>query len=176
MITLLDLLVLTAATALGLALMRAAIDGIQGRSLARSAGALIQSRMTAGQTYASCLLAPWSLALLALNLRAPRAPSQPVARGPGFVACVVATTGVALYIALCSLQFAMGKLLLSPEALSRIAGVFHNYAGLMVAGAWLSLVLESRWRSETNWIGWAGRIVGIGWIGVFLLGWLRAVF
>jgi hypothetical protein len=70
----------------------------------------------------------------------------------------------------------MGKLLLSPEALSRIAGGVHNYAALMVAGAWLSLVLESRWRRETNWIGWAGRIVGLGWIGVLLLGWLRVVF
>lgn len=92
------------------------------------------------------------------------------------VACVVATTGVALYVAVCSMQFAMGKLVFSPVALSRITGGFHHYAGLMVAGGWLSLVLESRWRRETNWIGWAGRIVGIGWIGVFLLGWLRVVF
>jgi hypothetical protein len=83
---------------------------------------------------------------------------------------------VALYLALCSMQFAMSKLQLFPVALSRIAGSFDSYAGLTIAGAWLSLVLELRWRSETDWIGWAGRIVGIGWIGVFLLGWLRVAF
>jgi hypothetical protein len=55
-------------------------------------------------------------------------------------------------------------------------GALDNYAGLMVAGAWSSLVLESRWQRETNWIGWTGRIVGIGWIGVFMLSWLRLVF
>jgi hypothetical protein len=84
-ITLLDLLVLIAATGLGLALIRAASDGLRGLSLARFAGARIQSRITAGKTYPSCLLAPWSLALLALYLRAPRSPSQRAARGPGFL-------------------------------------------------------------------------------------------
>jgi hypothetical protein len=172
-ITLLDLLTLIAATAVGLALLRISISGIRDRPLARSAGALIQSRITAGETYAACFLAPWSLALLALNLRGPRASSHRVAWGPGFIACAAATTGVALYVALCSMQFAMGKLWLSPAALSRIMGVFDHYSAPMVAGAWLSLVLDSRWRTETNWIGWAGRVVGIGWIGIFLLGWLR---
>ena len=92
------------------------------------------------------------------------------------MACVVATSGVALYVALCAMQLAMRKLVLSPVALSRITGTFDIYAALMVAGAWLSLVLDSRWRRETDWLGWAGRIVGISWIGVFLLGWLRVVF
>jgi hypothetical protein len=92
------------------------------------------------------------------------------------MACVAATIGVAVYVALCSIQLAMGKLQLSPVTLSRITAVFDNYAALMVAGAWLSLVLDSRWRPETNWIGWAGRAVGIAWIGVFLLGWIRVLF
>ena len=37
-----------------------------------------------------------------------------------------------------------------PVAISRITGSFDTYAGLMVAGAWLSLVLDSRWRGEAN--------------------------
>jgi hypothetical protein len=175
-VTLLDLLTLIAATAVGLALLRVSIAGMQDRPLARSAGALIQSRITTGQTYASCFLAPWSVALLALTIRAHRASFQQVERGPGFIACAAATCGVALYAALCSVQLTMGKLLLSPLAFSRITGALDNYAALMVAGAWLSMVLDSRWRSETDWIGWSGRIVGISWIGVFLLGWLRVVF
>jgi hypothetical protein len=175
-VTLFDLLTLIAATAVGLALVRISIDEIQVRILARSAGALIQSHITAGQAYASCFLAPWSLALLALNFRAPRASFQRVERGPGFMACAAATSGVALYVVLCSGQFAMKRLLFFPGAIWRITGTLNLYAALMVAGAWLSLLLDSRWRSETDWIGWAGRIVGISWIGVFLIGWLRVVF
>src|SRR5262245_30715398 len=111
--TLLDVLALIAATAMGLALMRVSVIGMRDRPLARSAGALIQSRITAGQTYASCFLAPWSLALLALTLRATGAPSRRDARGPGFIACAAATTGLAIYVAVCSMQFAMGKLALA---------------------------------------------------------------
>lgn len=175
-ITLLDVLALIGATAVGLALLRVSISGIRDRPPSRAAGALTQVRITAGQTYASCFLAPWSLALAALNLRGPRASSLRVARGPGFIACAAATTGVALYVALCSLQFAMGRLVLSPVALSRITGSFADSAALMVAGAWMSLVLDTRWRTEPNWIGWAGRVVGIGWMAIYLLGWLRVVF
>ena len=176
-ITLLDLLMLIAATAVGLTLLRISIKGMQDLPLARSAGALAASRITAGQTYASCFLAPWSLALLALDLRGSRTSLQRAERGPGFIACAAATTGVALYLVACSIQFAMGRLSLSPAALWRITSAFVNSAALMVAGAWLSLVLDSRWRAETNWIGWAGRVVGFGWIGCHLLTWLRiAVF
>jgi hypothetical protein len=177
-VTLLDLVTLIAATAVGLALLRVSIDGMEDRLLARSRGALIQSRITTGRTYASCFLAPWSVALLVLKLRAPRASSQRIEKEPGFIACVAATSGVALYVILCIIQFAMtmGKLRFTPVAISRITGSLDNYAALMVTGAWLSLVLDSRWRSETDWVGSAGRIVGISWIGVFLLGWLRVVF
>jgi hypothetical protein len=172
-ITLLDLLVLIAATGVGLALLRISIKGIEARPLGSYAGALIASYITAGQTYASCLLAPWSPALLALSIRRPRMSFRRLAHSPGFIACAAATAGVALYSAVCLSQFAVGKLALNPAAFSRITATFAHYAPLMVAGAWLSLALRSRWRSETSWVGWAGRALGIGWIGLFLLGSLR---
>jgi hypothetical protein len=175
-LTLFDLLTLIAATAVGLALLRVSIDGMEDRVMAKSPGTLIQSRITACRTYASCFLAPWSVAILVLKLRTPRASSQRMEREPGFIACVAANSGVALYVILCLIQFAMGKLLFTPFAISRITWSLVNYAALMVTGAWLSLVLDSRWRSETDWVGVAGRIVGISWIGVFLLGWIRVVF
>jgi hypothetical protein len=95
-ITLLDGLMLIAATAVGLTLMRFSINGIRDHPLARSGGALIQSQITAGQTYASCFLAPWSPALLALHFRKAGAPSRRETWGPGFIACVAATTGLAV--------------------------------------------------------------------------------
>src|SRR4051794_32475455 len=173
-LTLLDLLILIAATAAGLSLVRISLSGIAARPLARGAGALTTSYITAAQTYASCLLAAWSPALLALSLRGPRRAFRRVAREPGFIACAAATAGVAaLYSTVCLTQFAMGKLSLEPASLSRIMGTFAHHAPLMVAGAWLSLALGSRWRTESNWTGWAGRALGVGWIGLFLLGWLR---
>src|SRR4051794_40468327 len=172
-LTLLDLLILIAATAAGLSLVRISLNGIAARPLASGAGALTTSYITAAQTYASCLLAAWSPALLALSLRGPRRAFRRVAREPGFIACAAATTGVALHSTVCLTQFAMGKLQLDPATVSRITGAFTNYGSLMVAGAWLSLALGSRWRTDSSWTGWAGRALGVGWIGLFLLGWLR---
>jgi hypothetical protein len=172
-LTLFDLLILTGATAVGFSLVRVSIGGIASRPLARSAGALATSYITAAQTYAACLLASWSPALFVLGLRAPRRPFRRIAREPGFVACAAATAGLALYSAVCLTQYAVGKLQLDPATVSRITGAFTNYGSLMVAGAWLSLALGSRWRPESNWIGCAGRALGIAWIGLFLLGWLR---
>jgi hypothetical protein len=156
-VTLLDLLTFIAATAVGLALLRVSIGGIRLRTLAGLAGPLSQSRIFAGQIYASCFLAPWSLALLALNLRAPQASDQRVVRGPGFRACLAATIGMAPSLPLLFMEW-------SPAFFPLLIQVVNFYAGLMVAGAWLQLVLELRWRSETDWVGWAGRIVGISWI------------
>jgi hypothetical protein len=172
-ITLLDLLVLIAATAVGLVLLRVSMKGMEARPVARYSGALAASYITTIQTYTSCLMAPWSLALLGLNLRQPRASFRRIARGPGFVACVTATAGVALYLTVCLAQYSRGKLAFGPAAVSRITGTFHNQAALMVAGGWLALALGSRWRAETSWPGRGGLALGVGWIGLFLFGWLR---
>jgi hypothetical protein len=172
-ITLLDLLILIAAFAAGLALLRISISGLGGRALSRRPGALTASYITMGQTYASCFLPPLSLAVLALSLLEPRASFRRLARTPGFIACAAAITAVILYSVVSALQIALGKLLLDPANLSRIMMGFAHHAPLMIAGGWLSLALAARWRAETSWVGWAGRILGFAWIGIFLVGWIR---
>ena len=172
-ITLLDLLILIAATAAGLALLRVCIRGLGAQTLSRRPGALTGSCITTAVTYASALLAPWSLVLLILNLRGPRLSFHRLARGPGFIACAAATTGVTLYLTVSLAQSAMGKLTLNAGSMWRITETFAIYASLMVAGSWLALGLGARWRAETDWVGWAGRALGIGWIGLLLLGFLR---
>lgn len=174
-ITLFDLLVLIAATAVGLALLRVSMRGMEARPVANYSGALAASYITAIQAYASCLMATWSLALLGLSLRQPRASLRRLARGPGFLACAAATVGIALFLTVCLAQYSRGRLSLGPAAVSRITGTFHNQAALMIAGAWLALVLGSRWRSETGWPGRAGVFLGVGWMGLFLFGWLRVL-
>jgi hypothetical protein len=164
--TLFDLLALIAATAAGLALVRICKSGLASMTLASAPGALARSRVTADVTYASCLLGPWSVALLALHLRGPRASLRRVARGPGFVACAAATAAIALYSAECAIQFGFGKLTLNPASMWRITRSFAHYAPLMIEGAWLCLALGKRWFTETSWVGWARRGLGIGWIGV----------
>jgi hypothetical protein len=172
-ITLSDVLVLIAATAAALALLRISMSGIRARPMSRSSGTLIASYISTGQSYAGCFLPPLTLAILALNFRKPRVSIRRLARGPGFIACAAATTGVVLYSLVCALQIAVGKLSLDPASVSRITMSFASYALLMVAGAWLSLALGTGWRSETSWVGWAGRVLGIVWICLFLAGWIR---
>jgi hypothetical protein len=124
----------------------------------------------AGQTYAPCLLAPWSLGILALSFRDSCSASGPSARTPGFIACASATAGIVLYSALCLLQYTLGRLPLDPANVSRITSSFALYAPLMIAGAWLSLALDSRWRPEATWVGWSGPVLGIVWLSVYLFG------
>lgn len=173
-VTLLDLLILIAATAAGLVLLRISVSGIRARTLSRSSGALIASYLTTIQVYPSCFLPPFGLAIMALSFRGRTESIPKVVRRPGFIGCTVATAGVVAYSVVCSAQIALGKLSFDPAALSRVTSVFTLYAPLMIAGAWLSLALCGRWRAETNWVGWAGRIVSIAWIGLFLFGWARA--
>jgi hypothetical protein len=39
-----------------------------------------------------------------------------------------------------------------------------RHAGLLVAGAWLSLILARAWRPEPTWVDRAGRALGVCWI------------
>jgi hypothetical protein len=173
-LTLFDLLVLIAATSLGLALFRISRSGIAARPVAAYAGALAASYITVAQTYASCFLTPWSAAILALSLRQPRASFRRVAQGPGFIACATATVGAVLFTTLSVAQYAVGRQSFDPANASRIISALGSYTSLMVAGGWMALGLASAWRAETSWIGWAGRLLGVSWIGLFLIGWLRA--
>jgi hypothetical protein len=173
-LTLFDLLVLIAATGVGFTLLRPSMKGIRARPVAQYPGALAASYITTIQTYASCFLTAWSPAIVVLSLRQPRVAFRRVSRSPGFMASAAATAGVVLYSALCLIQYGLGKLSLDPVSFSRMtAALVGSYSPLIVAGAWLALWLGSRWRAEKTWIGWAGRLLGVSWIGLFLIGWLR---
>jgi hypothetical protein len=175
-ITLLDLLILVAATAVGLALLRVCMSVLTTETLSNQPGALIRSYIIRAESYAVALLAPWSVALLVLSLRRPRLPFARLARGPGFIACAAATSGMAIHLTLCLAQFLrIGRPTLNAVSAWSITHEFVNNASMMIAGSWLTLALGARWRRETNWVGWAGRILGLGWIGLFLLRCARAV-
>jgi hypothetical protein len=171
--TLLDCAILIAATGAGLALLRVCLDGLSSRPLSSSPGAAFQSLITTIVTCASAVLGCWTLGLLALGLRRPRESLRRLARRPGFVACATATSGITTYLTVCTIQFAVHSMVLNAANVSRIVGTFEIYAGLMVAGAWLSLFMGGRWRPETTWVGWAGQGVGSAWIALILFSYVR---
>jgi hypothetical protein len=104
-----------------------------------------------------------------MGLRRPRPTLRALARTPGFVACL-ATTIFTLYDAL---TFFAPKALRDPEmcALHYLNLHFQlvTHVGPAVAGSWLVLRLISRPRTVEIGADLLGYIVGLSWIGLFLL-------
>jgi hypothetical protein len=64
-----------------------------------------------------------------------------------------------------SLLFGTGKGPLIPFAMV----VSSIVVAPAVATSWLMIALGRRWRREIDWIGWLGRVLGVGWFVLFLL-------
>jgi hypothetical protein len=64
-----------------------------------------------------------------------------------------------------SLLFGVNKGPLLPFALI----VFSVIIPPAVAACWLMIALGRRWRREVDWIGWLGRVLGLGWFVLFVL-------
>jgi len=163
--TVLDGMVLVAATAVGLALVHAYVPVLLASRIERAEG-----RFVAWATGPpSCLALPWMLGLLVLRLRQPHPPRRLLARQPGLVACAAALAGL-LPGGLWSLSVAEFR----GPAWSRLRfpeqwfGVI-DFVAPAVVGAWLALALSRRWRAEPGWIDRAGRLLGVFWVVSFVL-------
>lgn len=171
--TLLDLLILIAATAAGLGAMRA-LSPDHDNFTAPYSPISPPTWMNWGSVvalnwafYLSPLLAAWTLGILALRLRRPRPSLRRLAFQPGWVACCVATVGIAA------------------GTVMTLIGVYGRYGigyyfdlvpypvGVAVAAAWTQLAVSGRWRSEGSWIDRAGRVMGIAWLAIVPLLWGR---
>jgi hypothetical protein len=109
----------------------------------------------------------WTLAVLALGLRAPRPGRRKLARRPGLVA------GLAILPTLVAWgAFALGVWLVRGSFVDKVPMVMAAPMGLSVLAAWLPLILGRRWRPEPTWTDRLGRLLGIYWIasGLILLG------
>jgi hypothetical protein len=138
----------------------------------------------------------WSLAVLGLTLRPPRARRGQLARRPGLVAGM----SVAVVIAFRLVGWAtmrlrlVGKSMISmhyPESMngesigSRMVwdpgffpfGAIHALnsiamIGVAVAASWMLLAMSGRWRADPSWSDRAGRALGVYWIATLpLTGW-----
>ena len=110
------------------------------------------------------------LRLLAIRLRRPRPRWRRLACQPGFVACVAAAASL-LLCGLASLALLAADNLFIVRQLSIVS--YASGMLLLRGGAWLALVLGSRWRADPSWIERMDRSVGVLWISANLFALLR---
>jgi hypothetical protein len=185
--TVLDVMVLVAATAIGLALVRS--YSLQAMSMDFTPIPSVPRLML---TIWACILAAfplpvlWSIALFALGLRPPRASLHRLVRQPGFVAAgavtLVAAIRLAGFLMLIARSlgnrsstlgffdgFILRDLFRGPVPVSAIYDSAYFAAtafgtSTAVAAAWLLLAVSGRWRSQPDWLDRLGRGLGIFWI------------
>ena len=180
-ITLLDLMVLTAATAIGLSLIQ---FGWPGKGpVARvftwpvwsGKGSGYVSKMwmiPIAERVAPLIpcLAAWTGAYLVTRLRSPRPQRRRLVFQPGFVAAVAALSVLAiesiLLVGSAKIDGRFGW-----ASSERVADFVANgivllahHVGWAVAVAWLTLIIIGRWRPERSWVDRWGRVLGCAWI------------
>ncbi len=131
---------------------------------------------------------PWMVYLVYRSRRPGRNWRFGRVRRPGAVACLAATVVLPFELLLATLgptrflqtnvwykadiqEAAIRHLSLSDRPPRNLEDPFFNmlngmprHAGLMVAGAWLALILAGTWRPERSWLDRAGRALGWFWI------------
>ncbi len=181
--TILDVVILVAAGACGLRphLLLIEFLGTRGIGTARSmVGKFLEGnpfRTPYYVLYWFYIGAPWlivaSLALLALRLVPPRPRRSRRARQPGSLAILAASTGAGVVaLAWCLLAWPLrrqGMLAASNTLTDQLVGYKMMLAASLaacaaVAAAWLALWFGGRKARETDWVEWAGRVLGALWI------------
>jgi hypothetical protein len=161
--TLADGMILVAASAIGIALIR----------VSQASVPIFDSNPAIEYLYASawvpCL---WTASMVLVGVRGPCPGRRRLARSPGWMACLGASFG-AMTLAVVNWAF---------YGLSRIAGGpsmwfldLGNWVwlttralwagpGLMVAATWMTLAVGGRWRPERVWTERVGIALGAYWI------------
>jgi hypothetical protein len=180
--SLLDAMILIAATAVGLAIARrwTQLADVTRLFLSPDEGPLpVLASLTRRIVLSWPVVAMWTLALVALRLRRPRPRGRRLFAPAGVVACLVAAVVMGLEFA--QVVFIETEDWIQyphPRHTAARWGEFEYRAihttattsiGMAVAAAWVALALARRWRSERSWIDGAGRVVGSLWILLLLL-------
>jgi hypothetical protein len=148
-LTILDVMILVAATAVGFAAARAIMPVVRDE---RIAGAWV------------CLVT-LSLAVLFLRLKQPRPRLHRLMTRPGDAACVASLLATLMTALVCLVGFISQIMALGSGidfSDGPIIGIIATPPAVMAP--WLIMALGRRWRSESDWIGWLGRALGIGYV------------
>jgi hypothetical protein len=189
--TLLDAMVLVAATAIGLSLARTYSQEALNNNL-ESYPLFPKVLLSIWAAIVAVLPVPamWSIALFGLGLRQPRPVLRRLVRQPGIVAAGAVTLVAAIrlvgFITLIARTpnnrfYTLGVSFFEAFAV-RIsypgptsAATLYNSAyfassafgvSMAVAAGWLLLFVSGRWRSEPVWIERFGRALGVFWIAI----------
>ena len=190
--TIADGTVLVAATAVGCALIHAAVPGMKPREVVAALGQLVAGGMPLPEVAGAILeltavlvvpcLAAWTLALAVLGVRRLRPRRRRLSRRPGVMACLVAALALvpvtvpALLWALCASRspnvglwalFASRSPNVGREAVFALCAVFGSVqAGAAILACWATMALAGRWRPEPTWIDRLGRLLGVAWLAL----------
>jgi hypothetical protein len=179
-LTMADAMLLVAALAPGLILLRiAARLGLFARPPSNSPPGreFLEHLAVAGGS----LLFPLALAVIVLTLREPHRARRDAIRRPGFVSCVALAVAAILPIAHFLVRVATVKKANLPAAVNQrnftaelslsfnnMFGRLESEAGPMIAGAWLALALTGRWRPGPSWLDRLGCLVGACFIVMYI--------
>src|SRR4051794_7772774 len=163
-----DILIVVAATAVGLAIYKLVVENILwdkdilGRLFTapvvwKSGLVVVRGVELIGPTLP--FTCAWTCTLIVLRLRAPRPPAHRLWRQPGLVACIAAAIGLAWA------AFGLGAVLLVDRMTSNTLvsnarlWLFHflveelfPYVGLAIATGWIVLALSRQWTRPVDWI------------------------
>jgi hypothetical protein len=170
--TIADGMVLVAATAVGSLMTRAYMPGFYRmmgfssfRSFADPTGLKRSFSWAFGPP--SCMVAAWMVAAIPLRLRRPSPGRRGLSRQPGFVACAAAAGSLAAGLLwVWSMRHRPG--FQRPDSFEQAWLSTTHWTASAVAGAWLTLLLNRRWRAEPSWIDRFGRLLGLYWIVQFV--------
>lgn len=171
-----DAMVLVAAMAPGLILLRTAVALDLFNLVPNPKAPPGRDFINSLSVSSASILSSLTLATLVLSFHKPRPNLREVMRLPGFVACVAVMAASLLPL----VHFVIGVTTLSATGLN-VALYFNNTlarltlsAGEMIIGAWIALALLGRWRPGPNWKDRLGCVLGACWI--FIYGWTELYF
>jgi hypothetical protein len=181
-LTLLDLVILITATAIGLSLVQFGWPRKFGGAWifiwpVSSSGGGYPSKtwvLPVAKRAAPFLpcLAAWTGGFLVMRLRSPCPRGRRLLRQPGLVAAVAALSTLTIeWILLTSSAWYDGRFrFMSPLRINDFVAngvvLLAHHAGWAVIVAWLTLALAGRWRPEPSWIDRFGRVLGCMWIAI----------
>jgi hypothetical protein len=157
--TLLDAMILVAATAGGFGLWRwLFIDALNSPHNTVFQYSILW-RTAAFFVTAGPVMLVETIGFIVIRLRPPRPPLRRLMAQPGMVSCVASLCFLTLLATFLFIAFVKMEL-----SLGGLAEMVPAPVGLAVATAWVILLLSRRWRFERGWIDTLGVILGCYWI------------
>jgi hypothetical protein len=177
-LTLLDVMILIAATAVGAQSLHVIWSQLNVSHFASSLDTrpLLGLFVRAPHAFGAAVpvFAAWTVALLVPWMRRPRPPFHRLAMQPGLAACTAATLGLGISALRCiahvvAFDVAQGQPVsfgeygiwasICMDWITKPSGV-----GIAVAAVWSWLILTRRWRPQPTWLDRLGRALGVYWL------------